>query len=594
MIQLSKSSLPYWDLSDLYTGKDDPKIEQEIKSLQERVVHFKSTYQGQVASLSREAFLEAISVFEKIQETFGKLHAFAYLLFSTHTQDPDITRFYQNIQEQTTTLSADLLFFTLEINRLDETSLQEKQSLSHNKYGPWIKSLRLFKDHELKDDLERVFHELSIPACHTWVRLFDETLGGLKISFNEKVLSLSEALNLFSSPNRTDRHEVALCLSRALNEKGPLLGLIYNTLMKEKNIEDTWRKYPHARMSRHLSNQIEDDVVEALIEAVVNAYPRLSHRYYTLKAKALGLKKLEYWDRNAPVCRDAEAVSYQWEEAKNLVLEAYSDFSAEMAEIGRVFFERSWIDAALYPGKESGAYSHPVTPSVHPYILMNFYGKGRDVMTLAHELGHGVHQMMASSQGYFLSNTPLTVAETASVFGEMLTFKKMLKSLKDPGQKKYLLSQKIEDMLNTVVRQIAFYRFEKEIHALRCEKELSLFEFGKIWMRTQQEALGPIFHLDESYHIYWTYISHFIHSPFYVYAYAVGDCFVNSLYQVYETSPQGFCEKYLTLLKLGGSKPYGELLAPFNLDPKDPSFWNLGLSFIEDLISTFEKEINGA
>ncbi|MBS0185323.1 MAG: M3 family oligoendopeptidase [Proteobacteria bacterium] len=585
--------LPRWNLSDLYKGVDDPVLEKEFLEIDADIQTFKATYSGKVASLSQEKFLKAITLFEKIQEKLGKIQAFAYLLFSTHTQDEAVIGFFQSVEERVTTLSADLLFFTLEINRLDEETLQGKFRNCNFPYLPWIQAIRLFKDHALSDELEKVFLELSIPASQAWVRLFDETLGSLKIAFEGKALNLSDALNLFSSPNSQTRKLIAKSLSQALEEKGSLFALIYNTLMKEKGIEDKWRRYPNPQMSRHLNNQIEEESVEALSKAVIKAYPKLSHRYYALKAKVLGLEKLEYWDRNAPLFYGAEENEYSWKEAKDLVLEAYQDFSPQMAEIGNSFFENGWIDAALYPGKDSGAYSHPTVPKVHPYILMNFYGKGRDVMTLAHELGHGIHQILAHSKGYFLSDTPLTVAETASVFGEMLTFQKMLKRLKDPLQKKYLLSQKIEDMLNTVVRQIAFYTFEKRVHAVRQEKELSLSDFGQIWMTTQKEALGPAFNLDESYHIYWTYISHFIHSPFYVYAYAVGDCLVNSLYRLYEKNTEGFSEKYLDLLKAGGSKPYDELLKPFNLNPKDPDFWSLGLSYIEELIKALEDLVNG-
>ncbi len=587
------SDLPRWKLSDLYAGIEDASLEKDFQEVESSIEIFKTAYHGKMEFLSPETFLRSITVFEEIQEKLGKIQAYAYLLFSTNNQDSAIIGFYQGIEERITTLSSNLLFFTLEINRLDEKTLQEKLKDFQNPYLPWIQAIRLFKDHELSDDLEQVFHELSIPASQAWVRLFDETLGSLKIPFDGKELSLSDGLNLFSSTHRETREKIAVCLSQALAEKGSVLALVYNTLMKEKGIEDTWRNYPNPQMSRHLSNQIEEDVVEALSLAVTKAYPKLSHRYYALKAKVLGFKKLDYWDRNAPLFQEGKETSYTWKEAQDLVLEAYQDFSPVMAEIGKTFFEEGWIDAALYPGKDSGAYSHPTVPSVHPYILMNFYGKGRDVMTLAHELGHGVHQVLAKSKGYFLSDTPLTVAETASVFGEMLTFQKMLKRLKDPLQKKYLLSQKIEDMLNTVVRQIAFYTFEKQVHEKRKHKELSLSDFGEIWVETQREALGPIFNIAESYHIYWTYISHFIHSPFYVYAYAVGDCLVNSLYRVYENASGGFCEKYLDLLRAGGSKPYLDLLKPFDLDPKDPDFWNLGLSYIEDLIGEFERLVDG-
>lgn len=589
---MKKDVLPKWDLSDFYENPHDPKIESDFEAIQTDIESFKGFYQGQVESLSGEDLFKAVQKFEDIQEKCAKIQSYAYLLYATHTRDEAILRFYQNVEERLTKLSTDLLFFTLEINRMDEQDLQKKLESFLVHYKPWIDVIRLFKDHQLSDELEKAFHEMSIPAAQAWVRLFDETLGGLQVSFDGQILTLSDALNLLSSPMRETRHKIAEALSTSLQEKGSLFALVYNTLMKEKNIEDIWRRYPNPQTSRHLGNQVEENVVEALAQSVIQSYPSLSHRYYKLKAQILGLDRLKYWDRNAPLFSDMNEIHYTWENACSLVLEAYHDFSPSMEKIGRQFFDQKWIDAALYKGKDSGAFSHPTVPSVHPYILMNFYGKGRDVMTLAHELGHGIHQVLAEHNGFFMSDTPLTVAETASVFGEMLVFQKMLKRLKDPAQKKYLLSQKIEDMLNTVVRQVAFYTFEKEVHAHRIKGEISLSEFGDIWISTQKQALGPIFDFDESYRIFWTYISHFIHSPFYVYAYAFGDCLVNSLYAIYEMSPQGFSEKYIDLLKAGGSKPYGELLKPFGLNPKDPAFWNLGLSRIESLIGEFEGLVN--
>lgn len=592
MGEVKKEILPRWDLSDFYKNFQDPQIEADFKALDADISSFKKSYEGQVISLSGEDLFKAIQFFENIQERCAYIQSYAYLLYATHARDETILRFYQNIEERLTNLEVDLLFFTLEINRLDEENLQKKLDSSLAYYKPWINSLRLFKEYQLKDDLEKVFHEMSIPAAQSWVRLFDETLGSLKVIDGDETLTLSDALNLLSSPVPEVRQKIAEALSTSLQEKGPIFSLIYNTLMKEKNIEKTWRKYPTSQTSRHLSNQVEESVVEALVSAVVQSYPRLSHRYYNLKAHILGLDHLQYWDRNAPLFSDIQETHYTWEEGRKLVLEAYHDFSPYMAEIGKQFFDHKWIDAALYDGKDSGAFSHPTVPLVHPYILMNFYGKGRDVMTLAHELGHGIHQVLASHKGFFMADTPLTVAETASVFGEMIVFQKIMKQLKDPLQKKYLLSQKIDDMLNTVVRQVAFYMFEKEVHAQRVKGEVSLSDFGDIWISTQRQALGPAFEFEESYRIFWTYIAHFIHSPFYVYAYAFGDCLVNSLYAIYEKSPEGFSEQYVELLKAGGSKPYEELLKPFGLNPKDATFWNLGLSRIEALIQEFEDLVH--
>jgi oligoendopeptidase F len=422
-----------------------------------------------------------------------------------------------------------------------------------------------------------------------WNRLFDETMAGLsfEVEGEDETLGLEATLNLLSDHDRARRQAGGQALARVLSQNLRLFTLITNTLTKEKEIEDRWRKLPAPDTGRHLANQVEPEVVDALRVAVQAAAPRLSHRYYAMKAKWLGLERLEFWDRNAPLPTSDDRV-VQWDEARQTVLDAYAGFSPRMAELAEPFFHRGWIDAGVKPGKAPGAFAHPTVSDAHPYVLLNYMGKTRDVMTLAHELGHGVHQRLAAEQGELLSRTPLTLAETASVFGEMLTFRKVLDAETDPARRKTLLAGKVEDMLNTVVRQIAFYEFERRVHAERRAGELTSERLGEIWMAVQGESLGPSIALSEGYETFWAYIPHFIHAPFYVYAYAFGDGLVNALYAVYEQGVPGFQDKYFEMLKAGGTLHHKELLAPFGLDASDPQFWDKGLGLIEGMIDELE------
>jgi oligoendopeptidase F len=412
-------------------------------------------------------------------------------------------------------------------------------------------------------------------------------MAGLEFTVDGETLNLEATLNFLTDPDRAKREAGARELSRVFGENVKLFARVHNTLAKEKEIEDRWRKMPTPQTGRHLSNHVEAEVVEALRNAVVAAYPKLSHRYYELKRKWLGLETLEVWDRNAPLPME-DTTTVGWDAATDTVLGAYADFAPEMADIAKPFFTDGWIDAGVKPGKAPGAFAHPTVSNVHPYVMLNYLGKPRDVMTLAHELGHGVHQVLAAEQGELLSSTPLTLAETASVFGEMLTFRKLLDGAKDDAQRKVLLAGKVEDMINTVVRQIAFYDFECKLHAARAEGELTPDDINALWMSVQGESLGPAFTFMDGYETFWSYIPHFVHSPFYVYAYAFGDGLVNALYAVYEEGDPGFQEKYFDMLKAGGSKHHKELLAPFGLDASDPKFWDKGLSMISGMIDELE------
>ncbi|MEQ1789453.1 MAG: M3 family oligoendopeptidase, partial [Rickettsiales bacterium] len=392
-----------------------------------------------------------------------------------------------------------------------------------------------------------------------------------------------------SSKDAANRKKSALVVGEVFEKNAKLFTLITNTLAKDKEIEDKWRGFKKPISSRNLSNYIEDEVVDALLSSVRKSYPALSHRYYALKAKWFKKDKLDYWDRNAPLPTDSDR-RYSWDEAKELILTAYGDFSPELTKVGKQFFDKPWIDAPVMAGKSSGAFAHPTVPSVHPYLLVNFQGKSRDVMTLAHELGHGVHQVLSAKQGALMCDTPLTLAETASVFGEQLTFREMVRREKDKKIRKLLIASKVEDMLNTVVRQVAFCEFERQIHDERKKGELTTEQICNIWMDVQAESLGSSIKIHGNYKYFWTYIPHFIHSPFYVYSYAFGDCLVNSLYSVYEKGKvKNFDKKYLEMLQAGGTLRHKELLAPFGLDATKPAFWQQGLDIISKMIDELEE-----
>ena len=583
------SKPPAWNLNDLYESPKSLQIAADLKKTAKESKAFQKRHKGRLANLNGKTLGAAIAEYEVITERLFKVMSYAQLLHAAHVSDPEITRFYQSTHEQITDISTDTLFFTLELNRLKDSVLNKQlKDPKAAKYQTWIRDVRVYRPHQLSDELEKFVHEKSVTGRSSWIRLYDETLAALRFPLKSKNLTLSEVLNLMSHKSASQRKSAAKILGKVLGENLRVFTLITNTLAKDKEIEDSWRQYSHPIASRNLSNQVEDEVVDALTKAVKASYPNLAHRYYGLKARWFGVRKLDYWDRNAPVPGQAER-AYSWPEAKELVLDAYGRFAAPMAEIANTFFDGRWIDAPPRPGKESGAFSHSTVSSVHPYILMNFYGKSRDVMTLAHELGHGVHQVLSADQGTLMADTPLTTAETASVFGEMLTFRAMLDREKNAKRRRFLLAGKVEDMLNTVVRQIAFHEFEQHVHVERQNGELSAERLGKIWMQVQKESLGPAIRFDKDYENYWAYIPHFIHSPFYVYAYAFGDCLVNSLYDVFQGGHPKFQNKYLDLLRAGGTKRHKELLAPFGLNAGDPKFWRRGLSVISGFIDELEE-----
>jgi len=582
-------TLPEWDLSDLYPGPDSEALASDLAELLRDAEAFSALYRGRLAGLSGAALGAAIESYEKLQEKIGRIMSYASLMHAGNLADPELGCFYQTMQERTNAVSTTLLFFTLELNRIEDADLEAKLTdPALARYRPWLRDTRAFRPHQLSDEIEKLLHEKYVAGRAAWVRLFDETIADLRFPFRGKELTESEALDLLSDSDPEVRREAALSIGEVLGENIRTFALITNTLAKDKEIEDRWRRFPRPISSRNLANFVEDEVVDALIAAVCESYPQLSHRYYKLKAQWFGVEELPFWDRNAPVPEQEER-AISWSEAEETVLSAYGAFSAEMAAVGGRFFAGRWIDAPVRPGKASGAFAHPAVPSAHPYLLLNYQGKVRDVMTLAHELGHGVHQLLAKQQGYLMADTPLTLAETASVFGEMLTFRALLAREADPRRRKVMLAGKVEDMLNTVVRQIAFVTFEQKIHDQRREAELTPNQLAEIWLEVQRESLGPALRLDGLYRHYWSYIPHFIHTPFYVYAYAFGDCLVNSLYAVYEDAHQGFAERYLEMLRAGGTLRHRELLAPFGLDAADPAFWSKGLSVIAGFIGELER-----
>jgi oligoendopeptidase F len=586
-------ALPEWNLADLYSGIDAPEIAHDLQKIDADCVAFETDYKGKLAEHSAredggEWLSEAVRRYEAIDDLAGRLGSYAGLAHAGDSVDPSISKFYGDISERLTAASTHLLFFPLELNRIDDEVIERAMAtpaLGH--YRPWIEDLRKDKPYQLEDRVEQLFHEKSQTGYSAWNRLFDQTIAGLRFKVGTKELAIEPTLSFLQDRDGAKRKAAAEALATTFKANERTFALITNTLAKDKDIADRWRGFQDVADSRHLNNRVEREVVDALVASVRAAYPKLSHRYYALKARWFKKKKLTHWDRNAPLPFAATDV-IAWPDAKNMVLSAYRGFSPDMADIAQRFFDDRWIDAPVRPGKAPGAFSHPTTPSAHPYVLMNYQGKPRDVMTLAHELGHGVHQVLAARNGALMAPTPLTLAETASVFGEMLTFKRLLKETENAKLRQALLAGKVEDMINTVVRQIAFYSFERAVHLERKNGELTAERIGQIWLSVQTESLGEAIEIKPGYENFWMYIPHFIHSPFYVYAYAFGDCLVNSLYAVYENATEGFAERYLAMLAAGGTKHYSELLKPFGLDAKDPKFWDGGLSVIAGMIDELE------
>ena len=586
-------SCPTWDLTDLYDGIADGAIAADIAACRQEAEQLEAAWQGRLADADGAALAGLIADYERILEMLGKAQSHAQLLFAASTTDSQIARHHQSIREASADIGARLLFIELELAALDDahvTQLLDTPALAV--WHPWLRRVRAWAPHQLAPDMERMLAERAPSGRGAWVRLFDETAAALRFPFGGADVTEAEILNALSSPNGDERRAAGESLSTTLKDNERLLSLVLNTIAKDKEVEDRWRGFARPVDSRNLDNDVDDDTVDALVGAVDSRNADLAHRYYRLKAGWMGGETINWWDRNAPL-PGGDDRQFSWDEARQLVLDSFAGFDQQMAEQAEPFFSRNWIDAEPRAGKSSGAFSHPVTPSAHPYILMYFSGKSRDVMTLAHEMGHGIHQRLAADRGYLMSDTPLTLAETASVFAEMLAFRRLVDSADDPAIRRRLLAGKVEDMLNTVVRQIAFHNFETRFHDARRNAELTAEEISDIWMETQRAALGPSVVTGDDYRPIWGYIPHFVHTPFYVYAYAFGDCLVNALWQSYQLAQAGgqaadFVTGYRNLLQAGGTERYDVALQRFDLDPRDPAFWSLGLDMISGMIDELE------
>ena len=583
-------ALPGWNLSDLYPAPDSDELKRDLAEAAEAAEALHEGFAGRIADLDGEALGDLIARYEAVRETLERLTSYAYLVYCTAMDDAGTAQFFQTVREETTATESRLLFLTLELNRIDDDALAEMlEAPAFARYAPWVRDVRAFRPFQLSNEVERLLLEKQVAGRAAWVRLFDETMAALRFPVAGESLTSAEALNLLSDKEGAVRKQAARAIGRVLGENVRTFALVTNTLAKDKEIEDRWRGFARPISARNLGNRVEDEVVDALIAAVEAAAPRLAHRYYALKARWMGTDALDYWDRNAPLPEDDDRIVV-WSEAVSTVLSAYRAFSPTLADIGWRFFDDGWIDVPVRKGKSPGAFAHPTVPGAHPYLLLNYQGKTRDVMVLAHELGHGVHQVLAGGQGLLMAETPLTLAETASVFGEQLTFRALLDGESDPVRRRVMLAGKVEDMLNTVVRQVAFCAFERRVHEERRSGELTPDRLSEHWLAVQSDSLGPALRFHNEYRFYWAYIPHFVHAPFYVYAYAFGECLVNALYAVYRAEQEGFEEKYLAMLRAGGNLRHRELLAPFGLDASDPAFWSRGL----DVIAGFVDELEAA
>ena len=586
-------SCPTWDLTDLYEGIGDDAIAADLARCRREAERMESAWQGKIGNATPQDLATLIADYEQVLEALGKAQSHAQLLFAASTTDAQIARHHQSIREASADIGARLLFVELEIAALPSDHVDRLlETAEFAVWQPWLRRVRAFAPHQLSPDMERMLAERAPSGRGAWVRLFDETAAGLRFPFGDAEVTEAEVLNKLSSPDADERREAGASLSQTLKANERLLSLVLNTIAKDKEVEDRWRGFARPVASRNLDNDVDDQTVDALVAAVDDRNADLSHRYYRLKAGWMGGDTLNWWDRNAPLPSDDDR-KFSWDEARQLVLASFDGFDPQMAAQAEPFFTRNWIDAEPRAGKSSGAFSHPVTPSAHPYILMNFSGKSRDVMTLAHEMGHGIHQRLAADRGYLMSDTPLTLAETASVFAEMLTFRRLVDSTDDPAIRQRLLAGKVEDMLNTVVRQVAFHNFETRFHDARRNAELTSDEISDIWMETQRAALGPAIKTGDDYRPIWGYIPHFVHTPFYVYAYAFGDCLVNALWQTYQSAQADgqaadFVASYRSLLQAGGTERYDIALQRFGLDPRDPAFWSMGLDMISGMIDELE------
>ena len=577
-----------WDLSDLYDSNEDPKLAKDKKSILNQAEDFSDKYRGKISELSASEFRNMLEEYEGILDTSGKIGSFAYLQWSTDTGNTDFGKLVAETNELSSEISQKLVFLDvewLEIPEEDAQKLIESDELKTYKH--YLESSRRYKDHVLEEGQEKIMSAKSVTGRSAWVRFFDETLGAAKFELDGEELSEQEVLSKLHESDRDLRIRAHASLTTKFKDLSRQLTFIFNTILADKSTNDKLRKYDSWIDSRNLANQTNRETVDALVNSVTGQY-ELVQRYYKLKKKLLGLDEMKDFDRYAPILQNEATI--QWDSARDMVLDSYSKFHPKMGEITNEFFKKNWIDAAIKPGKRGGAYSAGTVPSAHPYVFMNFDGKIRDVQTLAHELGHGVHQYLSRKQGVLQSSTPLTTAETASVFGEMLVFQKLMKELDDPREKLALLVGKIDDTIATVFRQISMNRFEDAIHTARREEgELTTERFSELWMEQQKALYGDSVSLTEEYGIWWSYIPHFLHTPGYVYAYAFGELLVLALYEEYTQRPEGFSDKYLELLSAGGSEWPEDLVAKMGLDITQPDFWQKGLNSFKKMVEEAEE-----
>lgn len=576
-----------WDFSDLYAGMDDPQINADLDACDAAADALAASYRGRIANLSANELAEMMTAYEALQERAGKVGSYAGLNWTQDTQDPARGALMQRVNERESQLSQKLVFVELELAATpDETAAGWLAAPALARWRHWLEVVRMYRPHLLSEAEEKILTEKAVTGRNAWDRFFDEVHGAARYDLDGEQLTRDQVLAKLYLPDRALRQRAAAALTNGLRAMQRTNTYIFNTILADKASDDRLRRYPTWISSRNLANEVDDRTVEALVEAVTARYDIVA-RYYRLKRRLLGLDELYDYDRYAPL--PAADRHIPWVEARDRVLDAYRRFHPRLAEVAGWFFDRGWIDAAIRPGKMGGAFSAATVPSVHPYVLLNYEARLRDVMTLAHELGHGVHQKLAGVQGILQFHTPLTTAETASVFGEMLVFQDLMARETDPTVRLAMLTAKIEDSFATAFRQISMNRFEEAMHtARRAEGELTAERFGELWLQTQRAMFGDSVVLTDDYGLWWSYVPHFIGTPGYVYAYAFGELLVLALYARYQQHGSDFADLYLAMLSAGGSDWPHAIVRPLGVDLTDPDFWGNGLAILENLVAEAE------
>ena len=590
---MSDEKMPEWDLSEYYKGTDDKQIDKDLKKYAQLAAAFAKKYKGKVAALDAKAFVAALKEIEDISKLGSKLGGFAYLNSTTRLMDAKASALYQKVSEALSEAGTDLLFFGLEYNKRDEKAIRKVEEDKEVKvYAPYLKRVRKFKPYELSEDVEKTLLEKDVTSGSAWVRLYEESMARLSYEVDGKKYNDAQIGRLCLSPDAELRAKAGKEINKVSKDNSFSVCYIYNMIMKDKAVEDKKRGFKLPMSARNLSEEVSDETVNALAQTVRDNYKNIAWRFYKLKAKLLGVDKIQYWDRNAPLPIEDDR-SYTWDEAVQTVLKAYNEFSPKLYNVAKEFFENPWIDVAPKDGKRSGAFCSGPLVEEHPFLMLNFVGKRNDVLTLAHELGHGCHHQLRRKNGTLNETTRMTTEEVASVFGEMLVFQSMLNNAKSDDEKISLLAMKINDMINTAIRQIAFHFFETRAHDERQNGELSSERLNQIWLEEMKESLGPSVEVDENSAYIWEQVGHFFFLPFYVYAYSFADCVVNSLYWLkLQNKVENFEDKYLELLSKTAIGDYKEIFAPFNLNPESHDFWQGGLNLISYYLDQMEELVN--